>query len=79
MGQRLHRNPRVARGAEREGKATVFLSGLILAGLLAAAAMLPDNKDTEAITTHQGASAQADTLQRPAQTQEVRTEQLRTQ
>ena len=47
--------------AERDGKARVFLSGLILAGLLAGAAMLPDNKDTEAIT-HQGGSVQAGPL-----------------
>jgi hypothetical protein len=48
--------------AERDGKARVFLSGLILAGLLAGAAMLPDNKHTDAITTHHGGSAQVGPL-----------------
>jgi hypothetical protein len=61
MDKRIHRNTRIKTGRpglpvrtrrspvepERENKARVFLSGLILAGLLAGASMLPDNKESE--------------------------------
>ena len=45
--------------SEGRGKTRMFLSGLILAGLLAGAAMLPDNKNTEVKKPQQGGSAQA--------------------
>ena len=61
MGKRIHRNTRVKAGKsgllvrsrlspgepESENKARLFLSGLILAGLLAGASMLPDDNKSE--------------------------------